>query len=82
MDNFEQLVRNERSDQNTKWGEQNHEPAWWLAILVEEVGELAKAILETEQGSIVPTKDIETELIQIAAVAKVIWESGKRRGWL
>jgi len=81
MDNFNQMVANERTYQDTKWGEQNHEPTWWLAILVEEVGELAKAILETEQG-LEDTKSVEAELVQIAAVAKAMWESGKRRSWL
>ena len=37
----------ERMAQDDKWGVQNHTPEWWLAILMEEVGELAQAILET-----------------------------------
>lgn len=83
MDEFNKLVTKERLAQDNKWGEQNHDPAWWLAILAEEVGELSKAILETEQGDIyADTKDIETELTHVGAVAKAMWESGKRNKWL
>lgn len=53
----------ERYRQDAKWGEQNHEPAIWLTILQEEVGETAKAVLE---GQII---DYHKELIQVAAVA-------------
>ena len=34
----------ERDRQDAKWGEQNHNPPVWLAILTEEVGELATAL--------------------------------------
>ncbi len=33
-------IKAERERQNTKWGEQNHDPYTWLATLSEEVGEL------------------------------------------
>jgi len=36
----------ERVKQETKWGPQNHKPEKWLTIIVEEVGEVAKDILE------------------------------------
>ena len=84
MITFEGLVSLERSRQDRKWGEQNHNPFVWLAILGEEFGELQKAILEYNFADYYkePTKEIETELIQVTAVAKAMWECGKRNGWL
>ena len=76
---FEELVNKERSYQDKLWGQQNHPPDKWLVILVKEVGELSKEILEydtTDKWS------MEEELIQAAAVLKAMWESGKRNGWL
>ncbi len=55
-------IQIERNKQNYKWGEQNHEPLKWLAILSEEVGEVSKAILE----NLLP--EYRKELIQVAAV--------------
>lgn len=73
---FEELVNQERKAQDAKWGEQNHQPPFWYVILGEEVGEIAEAILEWGK------KDLETEIIQAAAVLKAMWESGKRDGWI
>ncbi len=56
-------VIDERRRQDEKWGAQHHGPDGWLAILTEEVGEVAKAILE---GRGFGYRD---ELIQVAAVA-------------
>lgn len=39
-------VLNERENQDQKWGPQTHDPEVWLAILMEEVGEAARARLE------------------------------------
>jgi hypothetical protein len=39
-------VLQERLRQEAKWGAQSHAPERWLAILTEEVGEVARAILE------------------------------------
>jgi NTP pyrophosphatase (non-canonical NTP hydrolase) len=49
-----------------KWGVQNHAPVVWLAILTEEVGEVAK---EINDSAMMPTKNMYDELIQVAAVA-------------
>lgn len=50
--------------QDKKWGPQrNHTQEKWLAILTEEVGEVAKAILEHDQDN------LREELVQVAAVA-------------
>jgi NTP pyrophosphatase (non-canonical NTP hydrolase) len=65
-------VARERSRQDERWGEQNHEPLRWLAILVEEVGEVGKAILD-RQG-------LRDELVQVAAVAVAAIESLDRNG--
>lgn len=58
----------ERLRQDRLWGEQNHEPATWLAILGEEFGEVAKEVAESR---INPLGDMayRTELIHVAAVA-------------
>jgi len=53
----------ERARQDDKWGEQHHTDFVWHAILAEEVGEVAEAILEGRQA------DVRRELIQVAAVA-------------
>ncbi len=66
-------IRIERGAQELKWGEQNHEPSVWTDILMEEVGECSKAILE---------KDIygyRDECVQIAAVAVAMVEAFDRR---
>jgi len=56
-------IKAERSRQDNKWGEQNHMPFKWLAILGEEVGESNKAALELK------LTQYRKELIQVAAVA-------------
>lgn len=69
------MVNQERLRQDEKWEEQNHYPLYWLAILMEEVGELSKEIIEDRSN-------LECELIQVAAVTKAMWESLKKQGWL
>lgn len=64
------LVTQERNRQDRKWGEQNHDPFIWNAILGEEIGEAANAILE-EKFNTGPGHNhdhIAVELIQSAAV--------------
>lgn len=84
MTEFTELIREERQRQERKWGEQNHDPEKWTVILMEEIGEMAKMILELGKLKGQPlAKDLlEDELIQCAAVLKAMWESGKRNGWL
>jgi len=65
----------ERTRQDKKWGEQNHQPEKWLVILQEEVGEAAKATLE---GSALQYHD---ELVHVAAVAVAALESLSRGKW-
>ncbi len=69
-------VERERDAQDAKWGDQvNHSDLYWLGILVEEVGELAKGIIETY-----PDGMITKELTQLAAVAVGWLEARMRRG--
>lgn len=55
-------ILNERARQDEKWGEQDHDNLYWLAILSEEVGELAEALL-------CDYTRVRPELVQVAAVA-------------
>jgi NTP pyrophosphatase (non-canonical NTP hydrolase) len=65
-----QYIREERRRQDEKWGVQNHDNLYWLGILVEEVGELSKAIIEG--------KMTHRELTQVAAVALAWMECHER----
>lgn len=58
-----QMVRDERLCQLMKWGPQDHDDGVWLKILVEEVGEVSKAMLEKDSAK------VASEAIQVAAVA-------------
>ena len=67
-------VFDERGFQDEKWGEQNHPPVFWLAILTEEVGEVARALQEGKWGQ------YRDELVQVAAVAVAAVASLDRNG--
>ncbi len=70
----------ERERQEEKWGEQNHDPFTYLAILTEEVGELSEAALHSRFGG--PEADnIRAEAVQVAAVALAIVECLDRGKW-
>lgn len=77
-------VAAERARQDAKWGEQNHEPEVWLAILSEEVGELATAMLQHRFGAAAGVggraafNDVEKEAVQVAAVAVALVECMRR----
>jgi NTP pyrophosphatase (non-canonical NTP hydrolase) len=71
-----QKVVEERARQDQKWGVQNHGNLFWLAVLMEEVGELAQAII---QQSKTDPADAEKELVQVAAVAVAWLECFERR---
>ncbi len=73
-------ILNERQAQLRKWGQQNHEPSRWLAILAEEFGEAAKAVVEAgATGNRIELEnwlqEMRAELIQTAAVATAFVES-------
>ena len=78
MENVLNQIRAERERQNKKWGEQNHDDYRWLAILTEEVGELAQAILHDEFGGS-HAGTAKTELVHVAAVAVQWLECMERR---
>lgn len=59
---FHDLVRIEREYQLKQWGDQKHSDEKWLAILTEEVGEVAKAILEEDDVELLK------EMCQVGAV--------------
>ena len=59
---FSIKVRLERDRQDKKWGKQQHPDFFWLTILVEEIGEVAKSLLEENET--------ESELIQVAAICE------------
>lgn len=62
----------ERAAQDRKWGEQNHPDLYWLAILTEEVGELAQALIEGRAA------DARRELTQVTAVGLAWLEAMER----
>lgn len=71
----------ERARQDAKWGEQNHDPFTYLAVLTEEVGELAQAALHARFGG--PAADgLRDEAVQVAAVALAIVQCLDRCKWL
>lgn len=66
----------ERRKQLEKWGIQSHNSEIWLAILTEEVGELAERILDSKRSMIGNPADARALVIhearQVAAVAVAI----------
>jgi len=46
MDKILEEIKKERWRQNAKFGEQNHNPVEWIAILSEEVGEASKEAVD------------------------------------
>lgn len=85
-------IREERRRQDAKWGEQNHSPIEWSAILTEEVGEVAKEALELHFAQLQNAGKSEDwyaeklaayrkEVIQVAAVALAMAESLERNKW-
>lgn len=71
-------IARERYRQIEKWGVQEHLPSTWLAILTEEVGEVAKEVQHIG-GTSVPlaraATDYRAELVQVAAVAVAALEA-------
>lgn len=61
-------IRKEREKQIKKFGIQNHFTYEWLAILMEEIGEMSKEILNNNQENYLK------ELIQVSAVSVAMLE--------
>ena len=66
-------VMEERFRQDQKWGEQNHQPSKWALILLEELGEVSKAILEHNDTQ------YRKEMVECCAVALAALESFQRQ---
>ncbi len=93
MENILKEVRQERLKQNEKWGEQNRNVVEWVAILTEEVGEVAKEAVDFyfANGEVNPhlragenlqkqrIENYRKECIQVAAVAVQMVESLDRQ---
>lgn len=77
-------VAAERERQDAKWGEQNHRLPFYFTIFAEEVGEVAKAVVEHESAPSLTAAgeeyreaielQVRAELIQAAAVAVAMVE--------
>lgn len=67
MEEIIELIAQERQRQNDKWGEQNYDAFTWLAILTEEIGEVAQAALHDQFGG-KHAGTLRTELVHVAAV--------------
>lgn len=78
-------VIDERKRQDAKWGEQNHEPQFWMGILGEEFGELCQAVNETvfnngpEERAKGGYANMRAEAVQVAAVAVAFVEMLDRK---
>ena len=68
-------VNEERERQDKKWGQQDHNPFVWLAILAEEMGEASQSLLQYKLDS------YREEMVQCAAVAIAAIESYDRGEW-
>ena len=66
------ILAKEVENQIEKWGYQHHSNSVWLLILLEEIGEVADAMLKRDKDQ------INAELIQCAAVI-VSWLRDNRR---
>jgi len=62
-------ILSERKRQDLRWGQQDHSPKFRLLILLEEIGEAARAVLEGQAD------DYKKELTQVAAVSIAALES-------
>lgn len=71
-------VLSERESQDEKWGPQNHNDSDWHAIFGEEVGEVAKEVVEGRFSGRT-TDNLRAELVQAAAVAVAWIEALDRR---
>ena len=59
---FNDLIQIERNAQDEQWGQQNHSDEKWLTIILEELGEAAKVVLEENEEGILE------ETVQVAAL--------------
>ena len=72
MFNAMQDISDERIRQINKWGPQYHDDPTWMLILSEEVGEVAKSIIDRIHSGNTNITETRKEIVQVAAVA-VAW---------
>lgn len=77
-------VKRERERQDDQWGDQNHHPSYWLAILGKQVGQFGSAVLDREwamqsdspvRDGIAMDKRMREEAVQLTAVGLAIIEA-------
>lgn len=66
-------INDERNRQDRIWGVQEHAPCEWVAILTEELGEVAACALGMFR------RGYRTELVQLAAIVVAAIESFDRK---
>jgi len=78
-----QEVMAERARQDVIWGEQNHDPFTWLAVLVEENGEAAEAALNMRFGGMTAAREAayRKEVTHATAVGLAMLECLDRGKW-
>ena len=59
---FNDLIQIERNAQDEKWGQQNHSDERWVCIILEELGEASKSVIEKNEAGILE------ETVQVAAL--------------
>lgn len=78
-------VLDERDRQDAKWGQQDHDPFAWLAILSEEVGEASGDALAgrfpTARRDGPWLRSYRAEMVQVSAVALAAVEALDREKW-
>lgn len=68
------LVHTENCQQIVKWGKQDHTPAFWALILLEEVGELAHALLSEYRDIPQEQRGVLMSAANVGAVAQLVLE--------
>lgn len=58
----------ERVKQDSKWGIQKHSPETWMTILMEEIGEISKEVVELKFGHKFDSSNYRNEMIQACAL--------------
>lgn len=77
----EQML-SERRRQDRLFGQQNHDPAWWMVILGEEFGEMSQAVCDSRWKDVnTGLRDAVREAEQVAAVAIAFIQCMKRGKW-
>lgn len=69
----------ERARQDRRWGVQDLDPATWLMVIGEEVGEVNRAVIEHLLGHAPDLRAYREELVQVAAVTVHALESFDRQ---